>query len=212
MKEINKAVFDEHFKEYEDWFERNNFVYQSELNAVKELLPKVGTGLEVGVGTGRFAAPLGIKHGLEPSDEMAKIAMDNGIEVVKGIAEDLPFGDFSFDYILNVTAICFINDVKTSLAEANRVLKKGGCLLIGFVDLDSPLGKEYFKNKEKSLFYKTARFFSTKEILLMLEENNFGFFEFRQTVFKSLDQIKSLENVEEGYGKGSFVVIKAKKL
>jgi hypothetical protein len=53
--------FEEHAQQYEDWFERNRFAYESELRAVKTLLPEGGNGMEVGVGSGRFAAPLGIR-------------------------------------------------------------------------------------------------------------------------------------------------------
>ncbi|GAH21196.1 unnamed protein product, partial [marine sediment metagenome] len=36
---------------YEDWFERNKFVYESEIQAIKELLPKVKKSIEIGVGS-----------------------------------------------------------------------------------------------------------------------------------------------------------------
>jgi len=70
-------------------------VYLSELEAVRSMLPVDGTGIEIGVGTGRFAAPLGIKLGLEPSKSMASLARQRGIEVVEGEAEALPFEDGS---------------------------------------------------------------------------------------------------------------------
>lgn len=38
------------------------------------LLPNIGKGVEIGVGTGRFSAPLGIKLGVDPSWEMSKLA------------------------------------------------------------------------------------------------------------------------------------------
>lgn len=38
-----------------------------------------GNGLEVGIGTGRFAIPLGITTGIEPSAAMAAIAAKSGI-------------------------------------------------------------------------------------------------------------------------------------
>lgn len=49
---------------HDGWFERHRFVYESELLAVKEQLPEGGKGSEIGVGSGRFAAPLNIKQGL----------------------------------------------------------------------------------------------------------------------------------------------------
>jgi len=43
------APFEDHVERYEDWFVKNEFAYQSELNAVKALLPACGKGVEVGV-------------------------------------------------------------------------------------------------------------------------------------------------------------------
>jgi hypothetical protein len=52
------------------------------------MLPEGGTGIEIGVGTGRFAAPLGIKVGVEPARAMGEIARrERGIEVVAGVLE-----------------------------------------------------------------------------------------------------------------------------
>ncbi|MDX9959582.1 MAG: class I SAM-dependent methyltransferase, partial [Spirochaetia bacterium] len=50
------------------------------------------TGMEVGVGSGNFAVPLGIGLGVEPSEEMARKAERQGIRVFRNVAEALPFG------------------------------------------------------------------------------------------------------------------------
>ena len=54
-------------RRYEAWFTRNPAAYHSELLAVRALLPWQGLGLEIGAGTGRFAAPLGVTVGVDPS-------------------------------------------------------------------------------------------------------------------------------------------------
>lgn len=203
--------FEKHRDRYENWFERNRYAYLSELEAVKKLLPKKGKGAEIGVGTGRFAAPLGIKLGVEPSKAMAEIARKRGIKVIEGTAENLPFEDNSMDYLLMVTTICFVDDPEKALKEAYCVLKPGGALIIGFVDRNSPIGKFYEEHKDESVFYKEARFFSTEELLELLKKVGFREFEIVQTLFHRLDEIKSVEPVKPGYGEGSFVVIKAVK-
>src|SRR6202011_4339241 len=63
----------------------------SELRAVRGLLPKDGVGMEIGVGSGRFAAPLGIRYGVDPSVKMRTLAQARGIEAVEGVAEKLPY-------------------------------------------------------------------------------------------------------------------------
>lgn len=55
--------------QYKEWFEVNQFVYESELEAVRVLLPENGKGVEIGEGSARFAAPLEITMGVEPSKE-----------------------------------------------------------------------------------------------------------------------------------------------
>ena len=203
--------FEKYSKKYEDWFEKNKFVYGSEIQAIKELFPKVKKSIEIGVGSGKFAVPLGIKTGVDPSPRMRNIAQQRGIKVIDAIAEELPFKDSQFELVLMVTTICFVDDLNLTFREAYRVLKLGGYLIIGFVDKDSSLGKLYQQHKEKSLFYKIATFYSTKEVVYNLSRVGFKEFNFKQTIFHSLNEIKNVELVKEGYGEGSFVVIRARK-
>jgi ubiquinone/menaquinone biosynthesis C-methylase UbiE len=49
-------------------------------------------------------------------------------EVVQAPAEDLPFGDESFDTVVSTLVLCGV-DVDRSLAELRRVLRPGGRLL-----------------------------------------------------------------------------------
>ena len=203
--------FEKHTNQYEQWFEKNRFAFESELQAVKTLLPTSGTGIEIGVGTGRFAAPLGIKLGVEPSRKMGNIARQKGIEVLDGVAEELPFDDAQFDFALMVTTICFLDDIEESFKEAFRVLKTDGTLIIGFVDRKSPVGMMYEKHKDENVFYKEATFFSVDEVVSFLKKAGFKDFTFSQTIFSHLNEINNIEPVKEGYGEGSFVVIRGVK-
>jgi hypothetical protein len=74
MVKINS--FENYAQKYDEWFDKNRFIYESELQAVKELLPSSKNGVEVGVGSGRFAAPFAIKLGVDPSKELGKIAQN----------------------------------------------------------------------------------------------------------------------------------------
>ncbi|HEA26099.1 MAG TPA: class I SAM-dependent methyltransferase, partial [Ectothiorhodospiraceae bacterium] len=132
--------FEQLAHKYDEWFDIYPFVYDSELEAIRGLLPESGTGLEVGVGTGRFAEPLGIFIGIEPSRSMGKMAQDRGIEIIDAVAESLPLPDESFDYILFVTTVCFLDSMAQAFREALRVLKSSGAILIGLIDRESPIG------------------------------------------------------------------------
>jgi len=200
--------FERHTNQYENWFKNNRFAYESELQAVKALVPENGTGIEIGVGTGRFAEPLGIKSGIEPSRAMGKIARQRGIEVFNGVAEALPFDNDQFDFALMVTTICFLDDIELSFKEVHRVLKTGGAFIVGFVDRNSSIGIIYEKHKNESVFYRNATFFSIDEIISYLEKAGFKNFSFTQTIFRNLDEISDVEPVKKGYGEGSFVVVR----
>jgi len=203
--------FEEYPQRYEDWFEKNKFAYESELLAVKKLMPKNGEGIEIGVGSGKFAEPLAIKLGVEPSSKMREIAKQRGIKIIDAVAEKLPFENEKFDFALMVTTICFLDDIETAFREAYRVLKPNGSLIIGFVDKHSPLGELYQKHKMKNVFYKIATFYSVDEVISYLNKTGFKNFTFVQTIFNNLEEIKNIEPIEKGYDKGSFVVIRAIK-
>jgi SAM-dependent methyltransferase len=83
--------FVRHHRRYDEWFERHGPAYVSELLAVRALLPWVGRGLEIGIGTGRFAGPLGIKFGIDPAGETLDYARARGVSVARAVAEALPF-------------------------------------------------------------------------------------------------------------------------
>jgi SAM-dependent methyltransferase len=204
-------AFERQAEQYEAWFEKNRVVYESELRAVRTLLPEGGKGLEIGVGSGLFAAPLGITRGIDPSRAMLEKAKARGIDAVQGVAESLPFKDNDFDFALMVTTVCFLDDIDLAFREAHRVLRPGGVLLIGFVDRNSPLGRSYEAKKEGSVFYKDATFYSTTAIVEHLTSAGFLSFQFVQTLFHPLRDIHEIEPARPGYGDGSFVVVRAEK-
>ena len=202
-------VFEKYYKEYDEWFIENEQLFLAELNAVKKIMPVKKYGMEIGIGSGKFAEPLGIKIGVEPAIKMAEISRSKGIEIYQGTAENLPFNNNIFDFVLMVTTICFVDDVLQSFNEAYRVLKDNGSIIIGFVDKESRMGIKYQKTKDKSKFYKNATFFSTKEVIDLLQKSNFNNFEVKQTLIEK--EGVSLNKIMDGYGSGSFVVIKANK-
>ena len=203
--------FDKHYQQYEDWFDKNEYVYKSELKAVNHFIPKQGRGIEIGIGSGKFAEPLGIKIGVEPSENMRKLAKQRGIKVYDGVGENLQFADKSFDYVLMVTTICFLSDIKKAFKEIRRILKEEGKFIIGFVDRESELGKEYLEKKEDNVFYKNAVFYSAKDVITLLKEMEFKNISTIQTIFGKLSEVKEIQDYKIGYGKGGFVVIKAVK-
>ncbi len=200
--------FDRYSCEYDKWFDEHSATYEAELAVIRESMPSYSeNGLEVGIGTGRFAIPLGITTGIEPSAAMAAIAERSGISVVSAVAEQLPFEDNQFDLVLMVTVICFLDDVLRAFTEAYRVLKPGGYILVGFIDKESVLGRQYMEKREKSLFYQDAVFYSASEVLSFLRQAGFSSVVSKQTLIPALPN----DAILDGYGQGAFVVIKGIK-
>ncbi len=199
-------------EQYDKWFEKNPDVYDAELRAVRSLLPPISRGcIEIGVGTGRFAAPLGIKIGIEPSESMRKISQKRGIKVLGGVAEKLPLKDSAVEVVLMVTVICFVSDIDKTFKESFRVLSEGGNIVVAMIDRNSPMGQIYLTRKHNSLFYKQAIFYSVDEVIKIMRQTGFDDFEFRQTVFHNISEINENEIIRTGYGEGLFAVIRGKK-
>lgn len=211
MNTVN--IFDQHVEEYDAWFDQHPVVFQSEIEAVREMLPEGDRllGIEVGLGTGRYSQALKIKEGIEPSKNMRALAIKRGIETMEGMAEQLPYSDLKFDFVLMLFCISYFKRLDTAFNEAYRVLKNDGSLIIGFIDKLSSIGKQYEIDKPNSTFYKQANFYSVDKVVNELSEAGFRHFSFRQTLFGDLDSIQSFQPAKEGYGEGSFVVIKAMK-
>lgn len=98
-----------------------------------------GEVLEIAVGTGRNFPfyPEGVRlTGIELSPKMLDLARRRARELGRdadlrvGDAHNLPFPDASFDTVVATLALCTIPDDRRALAEAARVLRPGGQLLL----------------------------------------------------------------------------------
>jgi len=98
-----------------------------------------GEVLEVAVGTGRNLPfyPKGVRlTGIELSPKMLDIAhrrareLGREVDLRVGDAQDLSFPDASFDTVVATLALCTIPDDRRAVAEASRVLRPGGRLLL----------------------------------------------------------------------------------
>jgi ubiquinone/menaquinone biosynthesis C-methylase UbiE len=98
-----------------------------------------GDVLELAVGTGRNFPyyPVGIRlTGIEISDEMLDLARARATELGRefdlrlGDAQSLEFPDASFDTVVCTFSLCSIPDDSRTVAEARRVLRPGGRLLL----------------------------------------------------------------------------------
>jgi SAM-dependent methyltransferase len=168
-----KRVFERFAAEYDRWYDDHPDLYRKERLILDPHLPRKGKGLEVGVGSGRFAAPAGILYGLEPSGPLAYRAKVRGVAVIRGLGECLPFRSSSLDYILMMTVICYLDDPVRSLQEAFRVLVPDGKIIIGFIERDGEIAEEYSHEQEKRRVLTYATFYTAGEVTKFLHTAGF---------------------------------------
>jgi ArsR family transcriptional regulator len=126
--------------------------------AIRKLLPrkKVGDLLDLGTGTGRMlqlcAGSADRAVGVDLSREMLAVARANldtpeyrNCALRRAPVEQLPFADGSFDVVLSHMVLHFLAEPDEAIAEAARVLKaRGRLILVDFAPHDSSvLGAEH---------------------------------------------------------------------
>jgi len=121
--------------------------------AAKEIAQRISGGRILDVGAGPSYVDIEIAKlgdfeivALDDSKEMVKIAKRNvteaevshKIEVNLGSAEDLPFDDGTFDFIISIGSLHFWKAPLKVLEEIYRVLRNGGTGMIGDLCRDAP--------------------------------------------------------------------------
>ncbi|MDD1655654.1 MAG: methyltransferase domain-containing protein [Methanomicrobiales archaeon] len=95
------------------------------------------------------------------------------MDMVLGVADQLPFRDGSFRSVLMVTVLCFLLDPIQGFREARRVLAPGGTFTLAFIERDGEIALRYGKEPVKGRFLAVARFFSVAEVRALLETAGF---------------------------------------
>jgi len=169
-----RQAFDEYAADYDRWFDENPAVFPAELHMLNDAVPRSGCGLEIGVGSGRFAAALGIGYGIDPSRRLLMMAKGRGIDGIEGEGEHLPFREGAFRTVLMMTVICFLQDPLPVFREAGRVLADGGSLVVGFIEKDGETETAYRNEKTKGRFLRFARFRTVDDVLRYFGDGGFS--------------------------------------
>ncbi|MDA8355040.1 MAG: methyltransferase domain-containing protein [Actinomycetota bacterium] len=218
MTKANWAAqaFDDLADRYDAWYDTasGRVLFDLELGALRPLLAgTAGPRLEVGVGSGRFAAALGIEVGLDPVEAPLRLARARGVRVLRGVGSQLPFADSTFGAVALIVTLCFVENPAGVLAEVGRVLRPGGRLVVGLVPLDSGWGRLYQeKGRTGHPFYSHARFQTLAEHRLMLALAGFRLVGARSTLFQAPNDQPVAEPVREDTVSGAgFVALAAQR-
>ncbi|MEM7463623.1 MAG: methyltransferase domain-containing protein [Pseudomonadota bacterium] len=120
-------------------------------HAVLECLePALGDKIaDIGCGNGMLTLELaravgkkGKVVGIEPSLEMRKLAIERcadfpQVEFLDGVANLLPLEDTSLDKAVSLQVFEYLKNIPGAVAEAHRVLKPGGRLVVGDFEWDT---------------------------------------------------------------------------
>jgi len=178
------------------------------------------TVLDVGCGYGLYTLSIaqvakrtiGIDTQEEPLREARKnrVKLNTSAEFIKATAEHLPLRDSCCDIVLVLEALEHIENQGGALKEANRISKRLGYLVVSVPNKLYPLEMHYVRigRIEVRGFYgsvpffswvprfirkrfETARIYTQKEIIKIIEENGFVVCHVEYSVFPRLDRLGS---------------------
>ena len=129
--------------------------------------------VDVGGGTGRGIRTVDAAEAvvLDASRPMLAEARENGFPALQADATELPLEEDSVDAMLIVDAIHHMDPVEAVLAEAERVLRPGGVLVIREIDPSALRGRAMSAIEHVIGFHST--FFTPEELTTRLEAAGF---------------------------------------
>jgi len=226
------AAFDEHASAYDSWFLNNQNLLASELKLVAHFLDKDSEILSIGCGSGLFEMLLAkdydihIKHGIEPSTDMAKIAEKRGLLVDVSPAETSEIAPNKFDIIMFNGSVSYISDLDLCIKKAFDALKTGGKLILIDVPKESGFASLYNlasavdswahpllahispANPYPIELVRSANWRTSDEKIKLMQTNGFTDLQYAQTLLThpmyANDQV---QEVIEGYDRGDYVAI-----
>ena len=232
---MGKQKFDGYADKYDEWFMKNENLFTSELRLFEKVLGDI-TGkklLSVGCGSGLFESYIDSSNidGIEPSEDMGRIAEKRGINVIKyGLIEDVDLPDETYDIIYFNGSSSYMEDLKPIYEKSLRALKKNGKLILLDVPKESAFGFMYLLGKSLNTYdheflegampelpYPLALassgvWHTTEEKINVLKGLGIKNFDFYQTLIKNpLYTNEEPEEVSEGYKSGGYVAIIAEK-
>ncbi len=177
MGKEKTQLFDEWPETYDRWFTTpiGSLVRKVEAELILDLLkPKQGEAiLDAGCGTGVFTLDIlsigskviGLDISLPMLIHAGKKLKGYSFQIVLSDMLNLPFRENSFDKVVSVTALEFIENAKGAVEELFRVTQKGGCIVVATLNGLSPWAlRRKAEAKERDTLFERAIFRSPDEL------------------------------------------------
>jgi ubiquinone/menaquinone biosynthesis C-methylase UbiE len=173
-----RQLFDDWPEKYDQWFATpiGRLVKKVEGELLFDLIkPKPGDLiLDAGCGTGVFTLDLlhlgcpiiGIDLSMPMLLRAKQKARGYPFRIVRADLLSLPFSENSFDKVISVTALEFIEDGRGAIDELFRVTKRGGSLVVATLNSLSPWAlQRKAEARQKHTIFERAIFRSPEELL-----------------------------------------------
>lgn len=230
-----KQKFDGYAEQYDAWFMENEHLFTSELRLFEKVLGDYAGKkmLSVGCGSGLFESYLkeADVEGIEPSEDMGRIAEKRGVKVLAfGVIEEVSLPEETYDIIYFNGSSSYIEDLAFVYGKCLKALKPGGRLILLDVPKESAFGFMYLLGKSLDTYdheflegampalpyplplAKSGIWHTTEEKIQVLKDLGIEDFTYYQTLIKNpLYTNEEPEEVAEGYKSGGYVAIIAKK-
>ncbi len=235
MSAEKKQKFDGYAGKYDEWFMKNDKLFESELKLFQKALGDISGKklLSVGCGSGLFESYIDCSNveGIEPSKDMGQIAEKRGVKILQyGLIEEVELPENAYDIIYFNGSSSYMEDLSPVYAKSLKALKKGGKLILLDVPKESAFGfmyllgkslgtydHEYLDHTMPELPYPLALassgvWHTTEEKIDILKALGVSKFNFYQTLVRNpLYTNEEVEEVSEGYKSGGYVAIIAEK-
>jgi ubiquinone/menaquinone biosynthesis C-methylase UbiE len=178
MNREKGQLCDEWPEVYDRWFTTpiGSLVRKYEAELMLDLLkPKQGEIiLDAGCGTGIFTTDIlssgsqviGLDISLPMLIQAKKKLKEYPLWIILTDMLNLPFPGSSFDKVVSVTALEFVEDAKGAIGELFRITKRGGCIVVATLNSLSPwASRRKAEAKERHTIFEKAIFRSPQELL-----------------------------------------------
>jgi len=227
MNKEKAQLFDEWPEVYDRWFTTpvGSLVRKYEAELMLDLLkPKPGEIiLDAGCGTGVFTIDIlssgsqviGLDISLPMLIQAKKKLKEYPFWIILADMLNLPFPGCSFDKVVSVTALEFIEDAKSAVGELFRITKRGGCIVVATLNSLSPWApRRKAEARERHTIFEKAIFRSPDELRSLASAE--GVVETAVHFQKEDDPEEAVGIEREGKRKkldtGAFVAIRWEKL